>query len=541
MSRVRVWPAVLETLLAPILLYSAFEMRTRLSLVFIAAVGGISAATCDSLSTLKLAQTTITSAKTVTAGEKIERPGSGQLPPTPPYCRVQGVIAPSADSHIQFEVWLPESGWNGKYQGIGNGGFAGAISYAPLALAVKAGYAASSTDSGHEAGGTDGRWAYGHYEKIVDYGYRAIHETADKAKEVIRAFYGEAPKHSYFASCSNGGRQALMEAQRFPADYDGIIAGAPAIPVTRLNTAFLWNMQALAQPGAYIPTSKLRAIEDAALAACDASDGVKDGVIDSPAACKFDPAVLLCKGPENDSCLTEAQLGALTKIYGGLRNAKGEAMYPGFSPGGEAEPGGWGAWITGTGVGKSTQGAFGSQFHSQFLMDESDKDFLDFHPDHELKIADDKLGRALNAADPNLKAFHARGGKLIMYHGWADAAIPPVSTVNYYESVTKFMGKKTTGEFVRLYMVPGMEHCRGGAGTDDFGATAGMAGDAGSNLSLALENWVENKTAPAQIIASKQKSGTTVRTRPLCPYPQVAKYSGSGSTDEAGNFSCAGK
>jgi len=505
------------------------------------AASGISAATCDSLSGLKLAQTTITAAVSVAAGEKIAVSGPGQLPALPAFCRVQGVIAPSTDSHIAFEVWLPESGWNGKYQGVGNGGFAGAITYSGLALAVKAGYAASSTDTGHEAGGTDGRWANGHYEKIVDYGYRGIHETSEKSKALIQAFYGEAAKHSYFSSCSNGGRQALMEAQRFPADYDGIIAGAPAIPVTRLNTAFLWNMQALAQPGAYIPTSKLRAIEDAALEACDASDGVKDGVIDSPPACKFDPAVLLCKGEESDSCLTAPQLGALAKIYGGVRSAKGELLYPGFSPGGEAEPGGWGAWITGSAVGKSTQGAFGSQFHSQFLMDNSDKDFLDFNAEHELKVADDKLGRALNAADPNLKAFQSRGGKLILYHGWADAAIPPVNTVNYYESVTKKMGKRTSDEFVRLYMVAGMEHCRGGAGPDEFGATAGAPGDVSNNLSLALENWVEKGTAPGQIIASKQKSGATVRTRPLCPYPLVAKYSGSGSTDEAGSFSCAGK
>ena len=516
-------------------------MRTRLTLVLITAVTGISAATCDSLSSLKLPQTTITAARTVAAGEKISTPGSAQVAGLPAFCRVQGVIAPSADSRIEFEVWLPESGWNGKYEGIGNGGFAGSITYQPMALAVKAGYAASSTDTGHAAGGTDGRWANSHYEKIVDYGYRGIHETSDKAKALIRAFYGEAPKHSYFSSCSNGGRQALMEAQRFPADYDGIIAGAPAIPITRLNTAFLWNMQALAQPGAFIPSSKLRAIEDAALEACDAADGVKDGVVDSPAACKFDPAVLLCKGPESDSCLTAPQLGALAKIYGGVRSAKGESIYPGFSQGGEAEPGGWAAWITGSAVGKSMQGAFGSQLHSQFLMDESNKDFLDFNADHELKVAEDKLGQALNAADPNLKAFQARGGKLILYHGWADAAIPPVNTVNYYESVNKKMGKKASEEFVRLYMVPGMEHCRGGAGTDEFGATAGTPGDASSSISVALESWVEKGTAPAQIIASKQKSGATVRTRPLCPYPLVAKYSGSGSTDEAANFSCAGK
>jgi hypothetical protein len=523
------------------MLYSAFEMRRGPAVILILTAAGISAATCDSLGNLKLAQTTIAAAHTVAAGEKVATSGGGQLPALPAFCRVQGVIAPSADSHIEFEVWLPESGWNGKYQGIGNGGFAGSIGYLGLAMALKAGYATSSTDTGHQAGVTDGVWANGHYEKIVDYGYRGIHETAEKTKAIIVAFYSESPKHSYFASCSNGGRQALMEAQRFPADYDCIIAGAPAIPVTRLNTAFLWNLEAMAQPGAYIPTSKLRAIEDAALAACDASDGVKDGVVDSPPACKFDPTVLLCKGPESDSCLTEAQVGALSKIYGGLRTAKGELVYPGFSQGGEAEPGGWGAWITGSALGKSTQGAFGTQFQSQFLMDDSKKDFLNLNVDHELKFSEDKLGRAVNAADPNLKAFQSRGGKLILYHGWSDAAIPPVNTVNYYESVTKRMGKKSTDEFVRLYMVPGMQHCRGGAGTDDFGATAGSTGDAGSNISLALENWVEKGVAPDRIIASKRKGSETLRTRPLCPYPQVARYNGPGSTDDAANFTCAAK
>jgi hypothetical protein len=518
------------------------NMQIRFASVFTFAATAIWAGTaCDNLAQLKLPQTTITAATAVAAGEKITAPGA-QIPPAlPAFCRVQGVIAPSADSHIEFEVWLPESGWNGKYEGIGNGGFAGSITYSALALALKAGYAASSTDTGHEAGATDGRWANGHYEKVVDYGYRGIHETAEKSKALIKAFYNDAPKHSYFSSCSNGGRQALMEAQRFPADYDGIIAGAPASTITRLNTAFLWNMQALAQPGAFIPTRKLRAIEDAALAACDAADGVKDGVVDSPPACKFDPSVLLCKGEDSDTCLTEPQMGALTKIYGGVRTAKGELMFPGYSAGGEAEAGGWGSWITGSTVGKAVQGAFGSQFHSQFLMDDSDKDFLDFNPEHELKVAEDKLGRAVDANDPNLKAFQSRGGKLILYHGWADAAIPPVNTVNYYDSVNKKMGKKTADEFVRLYMVPGMQHCGGGAGTDAFGAIAGMPGDVNSNISLALENWVEQGKAPGPIVASKMKAGSAVRTRPLCPYPQVAKYSGSGSTDEAANFSCAAK
>ena len=266
------------------------------------------AATCEDLAKLTLPDTTITTAQSMPAGS-FTPPDGHALPNLPAFCRVAGVIKPSGDSNIQFEVWLPASGWNKKFQGIGNGGFAGAISYSGLGGAVTHGYATASTDTGHRGDGTDASWALGHPEKIMDFGYRAIHETADKAKGVIRAFYGEGPRRSYFSSCSNGGRQALMEAQRFPADYDGIIAGAPANFWTHLLIGAAWDVKAtLTQPGAYISAVKLPAIEKAALAACDALDGVKDGVIEDPTRCHFDPDTLLCKGPESDACLTAPQL-----------------------------------------------------------------------------------------------------------------------------------------------------------------------------------------------------------------------------------------
>jgi feruloyl esterase len=513
-------------------------------LAFLAAVlPAVAATDCEDLAKLALPDATITIAQSVPAGDFT--PPEGQpVRNLPAFCRVALVLKPSADSNIQLEVWLPRSGWNGRFQGIGNGGFAGAIGFEYMGVAVAHGYATASTDTGHHAGGTDASWALGHREKVVDFGYRAIHESADKAKAIIRAFYGDGPKRSYFRSCSNGGRQALMEAQRYPADYDGIIAGAPANFWTRLLTQAVANVQAtLADPASYISAVKLPAIQAAALVACDAADGVKDGVIEDPAQCHFDPSVLLCKGEETDSCLTQPQLTALKKIYGGPRNSKGDQIMPGFSPGGEAELGGWAGWVTGKEPGKSLLYAFGTQFYSNMVFDTASWDWKTFNIDRDLKVAEDKTAGALNATDPDLKAFQSRGGKLILYHGWADAAIPALSTVNYYQSVLKKMGRKEASQFVRLYMVPGMEHCGGGAGPNFFGQAGVPTHDPQHDIDAALERWVEEGAAPEQIVATKFQTGMNpasgvVRTRPLCPYPQSAHYKGAGSTDDAANFVC---
>jgi feruloyl esterase len=462
----------------------------------------------------------------------------------PAFCRVAGVIQPSSDSEIQFEVWMPASGWNGKFQGVGNGGFAGAISYGQLAIALERGYATASTDTGHVANGADANWATGHFEKITDFGYRAIHETTQNAKAIVKAFYGSDAKRSYFSSCSNGGRQALMEAQRFPADYDGIIAGAPANAWTHLMSAAVSDMQALSDAASYIPAAKLPAIESAALAACDASDDVKDGVLEDPSRCHFDPSVLLCKDQESDACLTAPQVAALKKIYAGLRNSKGERIFSGYSPGGEAQPGGWGPWITGTAPEKSLLFAFSTHFFASMVFNDPAWDFKTFQPDRDVKIADDKTAGALNATDPDLSRFKQRGGKLILYHGWSDAAIPAQNLIDYYRSVSSKMGAAATDSFVRLYMVPGMQHCGGGAGPNSFGQEPGATGDPQHNIASALERWVEDAAAPGPIIATKYKTGANpasgvVRTRPLCPYPQTAQWKGAGSSDDAANFVCA--
>jgi feruloyl esterase len=361
----------------------------------------------------------------------------------------------------------------------------------------------------------------------VDFGHRAIHETAVAAKAVIAAFYGNGPKRSYFNSCSNGGRQALMEAQRYPEDYDGIVAGAPANYWTHLLTNGLWVANAMAATGAHIPPAKLPVIEAAAIASCDAKDGLTDGVIDSPDKCGFRPASLLCKGAESDTCLTQAQVTGLEKILGGVRGTKG-SLFPGFVVGGISGQGGWGDWITGPDPQKSLAYAFSTNFFMNMVYEDKAWDYRNFDPDREVKKADDKLAKVLNATNPDLAKFRGRGGKLILYHGWSDAAITPLNAIEYYKSI------KDPSGFVKLFMVPGLQHCSGGPGPNNFGQMSpGVSGDALHDVNAAIEKWVEAGVAPAQLIAVREQ-----RTRPLCPYPQVATYKGTGSTDDAANFAC---
>jgi len=513
---------------------------------------------CSTLAALSLPQTRIIAATEATAGA-FTRGGSAPDARTaaiykalPPFCRVQGVIQPSGDSHIKFEVWLPLTGWNGRYLGVGNGGFAGSINYlarpdsnAPsLAQALAGGYATSSTDTGHEAAGTDSDWAIGHPEKVVDYGYRAIHETAVASKTIVAAFYGNNPAKSYFNSCSNGGRQAMMEAQRFPSDYDGIVAGDPSYFSTHLGMNHIWNAQALmATPASYIPDAKLPAIQAAALEACDASDGLKDGLISEPTTCRFNPATLLCKGADSDSCLTQPQVDALKKIYAGPRTSKGEQVFPGLLPGDEAGTRGWNYWVTGTKPGTSAQYLLGVVGTAKVNLDNPSWDFKTFNFDTDVAVLDAKAAKTRNATDPDLTPFADRGGKLLLYHGWSDAAIAPLASVNYVQSVVSKMGAKKAEDVVQLYMVPGMQHCGGGPGPDVISAVSGPLADARHSVQVAIEQWVEKGARPGPIVATKYKAAGTpaegvARTRPICPYPQAATYKGAGSIDDAANFVC---
>jgi len=505
------------------------------------AAAAATGATCESLAKLALPATTIASAQAVAAGPMT-------LPQGPPvdvlaFCKVVGSIKPSADSDIQFEVWLPASGWNGRFATAGNGGFAGSMNLRAMARAVALGYATAGTDTGHRGAATDASWALGHPEKVVDFGYRAIHEMTVTAKTIAAAFYGRPVSHAYFNGCSNGGRQALMEAQRFPEDYDGIIAGAPANDFTHLLAQAVFNRQATeSDPAAYIPASKVPAIETATLAQCDAKDGVEDGVVDDPTACVFRPAILLCKGAESDACLTAPQVAAIEKLYAGPRGAV--PVHPGLVAGGATGPGSWPLWVTGPEPGKSLIGTFGTQFFQNMVFEDPKWDFRRFQVERDTKVVDAKLARTLNATDPDLSGLRKRGGKLVIWHGWSDPAISPLNAIRYYESVQAKMGAGETDTFARLFMLPGVQHCDGGPGPTGFNGANAIKRDAEHDVNVAIERWVEEGVAPAQIVAAKFKTPAepasgVARTRPLCPYPQVARYKGAGSTDEAGNFTCA--
>ncbi|AXQ28575.1 tannase/feruloyl esterase family alpha/beta hydrolase [Solimonas sp. K1W22B-7] len=467
----------------------------------------------------------------------------------PASCRVSGTVRPTSDSDIRFELWLPAEGWNGRLFASGNGGFAGFIDTISLGLGLRAGYASLSTDTGHRSKDTDGRWALGHPEKIIDYGHRGVHEAAVAAKATIKAYYGEAPKRSYFSSCSNGGRQALMEAQRYPEDYDGILAGAPAFDASGAVSTMAWNQQQLRrEPGAMLGKAKLPAIADAVLKSCDAIDGLVDGVVDDPRNCRFDPAVLLCKGKESDDCLTAPQAESLRLIYAGPGGSHLGQPHRGYEPGGELGHN-WQDWTTGTWRREPAQYSFSTAFFRYLVYGDPEWDNERFEFQRDRRVMQERLGAILDAVDPDLGRFEARGGKLILYHGWSDGALAPRRTVDYYESVRARMGAARSDGFVRLYMAPGVQHCGGGPGPNAFGQFGpGGGNDPHSNFAAAVEAWVEQGTAPGPVVASKYENDIKgilapqktelKRTRPLCPYPQVARWSGKGSAHLASSFSC---
>jgi feruloyl esterase len=523
------------------------------AILFLSGVAfGQASQSCEKLAQLSMTNAKVTSAGTVAMGS-FANPGAA--PPDasanridalykslPAFCRVTITATPSSDSDIKIEVWLPSVGWNGRLQGQGNGGFAGEINYVEMAESLVRGSAAVSTDTGHTGRATDAGWAPGHPEKVTDFGYRAIHQMTVAAKAVVREFYGSAPRHSYFSGCSNGGRQALMEAQRFPGDYDGILAGAPANYWTHLLTSAVWDAQATNNdPASYIPSAKLPAIAHAVIQACDAHDGVSDGIVGDPRKCDFKPATLQCSGADSDACLTAPQVTALKKLYEGAHDSQGRQIFPGFLPGAEEGRGGWGLWITGAKPGESLLFAFGKGYFANMVYEKPDWDFKSAKMDQVVADADKKYSTIFNATDANLKPFTSRGGKLIIYHGWNDAGISALNSVSYYSDVVKALGAQQASASVRLYMEPGVQHCAGGVGPDTFGQFGSPApDDAHHNVALVLEQWVEKGSAPADIIAGKydDESKSPKMTRPLCPYPQVAKYNGAGDTNDAASFSC---
>jgi feruloyl esterase len=433
----------------------------------------------------------------------------------PEFCRVAVTLAPSSDSDIKVEVWLPAAGWNGKFQAVGNGGWAGTISYAAMAEALRAGYATASTDTGHVGG--RGTFALDHPEKLIDFSWRSEHEMTVTAKTLIEAFYGAVPKRSYWNGCSTGGRQGLKEAQMFPNDYDGIIAGAPA----NRTAISLWIAHAvLKDPASYIPPAKYPVLHEAALAACDASDGLKDGLIDDPMKCRFDPAVLLCKGGDGPSCLTEAQVAAAKKIYSPAVNPRtGAELFSSLVPGTEL---GWGIQA----AGPEPSANIYDQYRYVVFKDPN-WDWKSFDFDKDAARGDRPENVIMNATNPDMNAFFSHGGKLLLYHGWSDNQVPTPNTIKYYNAVVKNLGGASkAADKVRLFLAPGMGHCGGGEGPNVFDKVA------------PLERWVEQGKAPDTLVASHVTDGKVDRTRPLCPYPQVVKYKGTGSIDDAANFAC---
>jgi feruloyl esterase len=477
----------------------------------------VDAAACGRLASLTLSNATVTSAQVVPAGQFKPPAGSDAgFADLPAFCRVALTITPSRDSDIKVETWLPLSGWNGKFQEVGNGGWNGDIQYGALAEALRRGYATASTDTGHVGGSAS--FALGHPEKVIDFGYRAIHETALQSKAVVAALYGAAPRLSYFTGCSGGGRQAFAEAQRFPEDFEGIIAGAPGYDRTGESFQLVSAAQAmLRDPAGRIPPEKFSVLHQAALDACDARDGVKDGIINDPTRCKFDPAVTQCKGADGPNCLTPAQVETAKKFYAPLNDPKtGEEVFPGFEPGSELR---WGGLVGGPLV-------MADDLFKYVVFQDPNWDYMTLDVGRNLALARKIDNGVISPTSPNLKAFVGRGGKLLIYHGWGDQNVAPLSSVQYYEKLVAALGKKQVDDSVRLYMVPGMGHCGGGEGPNVF------------DTLTALEQWREHGAAPKEIIASQITKGGVSRTRPLCPYPQVARYKGTGSTDRAENFVC---
>jgi Tannase and feruloyl esterase len=482
-----------------------------------------SASSCDSLSALELKGATITMAQLVPPGQfssgsgERQAAGRGGNPykDLSEFCRVAATLRPTSDSEIKVEVWLPASNWNGKFQAVGNGGWAGSISYSAMAEAVRAGYASASTDTGHVGG--RGTFALDHPEKLIDFAWRSEHEMTVTAKAVIQAFYRSAPKLSYWNGCSTGGRQGLKEAQKFPDDYDAIIAGAPA----NRTAISLWIAAAvLKDPASYIPPSKYPIIHQAALASCDARDGLKDGLIDDPTRCAFDPEVLLCKGPDAPTCLTAPQVEGARKIYSPAVNPRtGRQLFSSLVPGTEL---GWGVQA----LGPEPSANIYDQYRYVVFKDPA-WDWKTFNFDSDVVRGDLPENLVMNATDPDMKPFFSHGGKLLLYHGWSDPNVPTLNTIKYYKAVVdRLGGPAKASSSVRLFLAPGMGHCGGGEGPNAFDKVG------------ALERWVEQGTAPDRLNATHSTDGKVDRTRPLCAYPQVARYTGTGSIDDAANFVC---
>ncbi len=486
-------------------------------------------ASCGSLAKLALPHATITLAQPVAVGEFKAPPhglnffsafnlaGHVQQGSNPAFCRVAATLKPSADSDIRIEVWLPQSGWNGKFVGVGSFGWGGSIMYSGMLSSVQEGYAVANTDTGHQDG--NGQFTLGHPEKLIDYAYRATHEMTMDAKAIIETFYGAPPSRSYWVGCSLGGLEGLIEAKRYPTDYDGIVAGAPPNPIVRFNALQLWPSWLISQdPRRLIPPSKYAVVHEAVVKACGSAIGQEDGLVDEPDRCKFDPRSLQCQGADAPDCLTAPQVYLLQQTYAGPVNPRTkEAIFPGPARGAELE-------MFPFGNDRPMSVALDLFRYAAFQDPGRDPRSMDW--DRDVDAAIQKLGPLMHV-DADLKPFFAHGGKLLLYIGWTDYHNPE-QLIAYFRSLIESSGEKARGS-VRLFTIPGMAHCAGGQGCDTFDKLG------------AIDGWVDHGNAPERIIASKVNGADVVRSRPLCAYPAVAKYKGEGDTGDAANFVCAGE
>jgi feruloyl esterase len=494
------------------------------SLLAIAAMtlltGRAFAGTCESLAKLHLPDGAVTAAESISS-HSFTPPTGKPLTGLPPFCRVTATLKPSADSDILIEIWMPLAGWNQRLEGTGNGGLAGKIAYQSLAEGLLRGYAVANTDMGMATPPDATASVFiNRPERWADWGYRATHEMTVAAKQILHAFYSQDARHAYFVGCSTGGEQALMESQRYPDDYEGIVGGAPAHNRTGVHESILWNFAVNERsPAAYLPAAARTLLSQAVVNACDALDGVKDGIITDPGKCTFDPAVLACTTANQENCLTAPQVETAKQLYSGPVNPRtGQSLYPGLPRGSEfvwdgidPVPGGPPPF------GPIFQWVFGPTWTwPQFDFDHQDTAFTQ------------KLAGIVNATNPDIDTFRKHGHKLIMYHGWSDWLVPPGESINYYNAATA--RNPDSDQSLRLFMVPGMSHCSNGPGATHFDALGAMV------------DWVERGVAPDRMIASKLPPGETtgkpILQRPLCPYPRNAQYQGSGDPNDAANFIC---
>ena len=513
---------------------------------------------CSRLAGLALKDVTITVATSLAEGAPVlnselspmfgNAPVVGKAPVA--FCRVAGHIRPTPGSDIGFEVWMPSADWDGRLHGIGIGGFAGAIDYYTLTQGVRAGQAAVATDTGHRGNMQESSWSKGHPEAVRDYSWRAIHLSTVAAKQVVRAFYGREADKSYFVGCSGGGRQGLVEAARFPNDYDGIVSGAPAASFTELALALINAHQAQTLPGAAMRPGQTKFLQEEVLRQCDASDGQQDGLISDPRQCRFDASKLLCSNSSSPQCFSDAQISALRRLHAGPRNSAGLQLAGGYLPSGSeaGDPApmlGWeGYLMSGGNVSSAGRGLADGMLDGLIQKPFATVESFNFDRDPApLRAASGELD-----APPNLGRFFARGGKLIIWHGWADAAIPPEATLRYYSSMLRLSGAPPK-DAVRLFMVPGVQHCFGGKGPDSFGQSGAPAPNETPerNIVMALQNWTEGKRpAPENFIARRGHSGGMSgagapgpeRQRLVCAWPKKAVLQAGSDPDTAEGYSC---